>query len=37
MIYITISYTDSAEKIYEKLKVSGSAPILGQDNALALS
>jgi hypothetical protein len=37
MIYIAISYTDSPEKIYEKLNVPGSAPILGQDKARALA
>jgi hypothetical protein len=37
MIYIAISYTDSPEKIYGKLNVPGSAPILGQDNARALA
>jgi hypothetical protein len=31
MIYIAISYTDSAEKSDEKLNVPGSGPILGGD------
>jgi hypothetical protein len=36
-IFLNVSDTDSAEKSYEKLKVLGSAPILGQDIPRALA